>query len=325
MMLVSDFPTRPDLDFDGTFVLNYSRQLAKLRDGRVLGIGVEDTSGSTEVLVRVPHSAAVQRGPRRKQLRHLRLRTIATRRNGASSGVVNAVIVGCSKPCPGKLIASTMAASVQSTALHRLDRILDDALTLPAVRTFVRDVFSDSALRDAFITASASRDYHHAYPGGLLVHSVDIVERLAAVTHDEPDALQRQCALVVGLLHDVGKLAPTLVGRHGIWASEHALLNTHLVDTALSRLKFRDKEAWGTMLHLFHVVAGIVAPGRMPVGLLLQSLDRYSAARDGKRLAFARSRQADRIASIQPSTGGANRVFIRSRECRGTSVATQSV
>ena len=319
MLLVSDFPTRPGLYFEGTFLLTHRRELARLPNGRVFGIGVEDTSGATEarVHVRGASGGGNARGPGRKQLRHLRLRTVARSGTGACHGPVDTVIVDFSRPAAGKLVPTPTAATVQAAAVHRLDRILDEALTHAPLRAFLRDVFSDRALRAAFLRAGASRDYHHSDTGGLLAHSIDVVDRLAAITRDERDPLQRQCALLVGLLHDVGKLASVLTGHRCFWSREHAQLNAPLLERPLYRLRQQDEEAWITLHYLFSVVAGNVPAGRMAVATLLRTIDQYSAARDGQQRAFAQHAGAGRIAAISPTTGGPRRVFIRSSGCMG--------
>jgi 3'-5' exoribonuclease len=69
--------------------------------------------------------------------------------------------------------------------------------------TLLRDVFRDPTVGPAFSRCPASIAHHHAYPGGLLVHSVEVAWRLfrePVATGDKP------LLLAAALLHDVGKV-----------------------------------------------------------------------------------------------------------------------
>lgn len=315
MTLIRDFPTYAGIEFDGVYRLTYQRPIGRRGDHLILGISLEDTSGTTEVLVKRPlarQAKAARAG--RPQIFHLKLCTCAGLAGDPSEGAISAEILGMREPQRSKLLPTPRDTSHQAIALRRVDQIMDTSLTCASLRGFLGDVFADDAFREAFLNASASRDYHHCERGGLVAHSIDVVERLAWVTHDEPDILQRQCALVVALLHDAGKLAPSLLGHRCFWMREHAHMNTALLEEPFLRLYRRDKEAWSTLHYLFGVVAGTVSPTRMPVAAILRALDHYSAGRDGKERAFRNEHGAERIASITPSTGGPRRVFLRSGE-----------
>lgn len=73
----------------------------------------------------------------------------------------------------------------------------------PHVRQFLLRVFSDPMIGPAFLDRPASIAHHHAYPGGLFVHSVQVAWRLFR----EPVGTDEKALLVAaGLLHDVGKV-----------------------------------------------------------------------------------------------------------------------
>lgn len=77
---------------------------------------------------------------------------------------------------------------------------IDNAL----LRHFVKSAFS---VHEAFLwfwTCPASIAHHHAEPGGLARHSLDVATRAARAMDD--DALQRDFAIAYALLHDYGKL-----------------------------------------------------------------------------------------------------------------------
>jgi 3'-5' exoribonuclease len=60
-------------------------------------------------------------------------------------------------------------------------------------------------LRAQFVRATAAKYNHHAYPGGLLEHSLEVVDAVSDFVRSHP-AADRDLAVVGALLHDIGKL-----------------------------------------------------------------------------------------------------------------------
>lgn len=57
-----------------------------------------------------------------------------------------------------------------------------------------------------YFTAPASRKHHNAFPGGLLVHSLNVCEELLQIQHMYcGNGANRESAILVALLHDVCK------------------------------------------------------------------------------------------------------------------------
>jgi 3'-5' exoribonuclease len=104
------------------------------------------------------------------------------------------------------------------------------------LRTLLCDVFRDPAIGRPFCRCPASIAHHHAYPGGLLVHSVEVAWRVFR----EPLA-PRAKALVVtaALLHDLGKVrCYTADGRRTALGAEvhHDALTLEMLAPALGAL-----------------------------------------------------------------------------------------
>ncbi len=72
------------------------------------------------------------------------------------------------------------------------------------LREFVMKVFHDENIIHDFSSAPASLNHHHAYSGGLLVHSVDTAWQV--FNNHQIASNVRHLGTVLGLLHDIGKI-----------------------------------------------------------------------------------------------------------------------
>ncbi len=79
----------------------------------------------------------------------------------------------------------------------------------PVLLDLVRRIFTDPAIGPAFLIAPASLNHHHAFSGGLLVHSAEVAGAVFRWTAGES---VQGLATVAALLHDIGKVR-TLAGN----------------------------------------------------------------------------------------------------------------
>ncbi|WP_159433098.1 HD domain-containing protein [Thiohalospira halophila] len=194
-------------------------------------------------------------------------------------------------------------------ALRRLHEVLETEIRSEPLQRFVDRVFEDEETARAFATVPASYDCHHTEAGGLLVHSLNVLEYLRQMPM-QCDLFQRECVLIAALFHDIGKVAPR-VQRHKspYWNREHALLNKLMLEDALSGLRHQDPEAWSNLHFLFDFLAGTVSGNRILESQLIIDFDRYDAGTDTRERAIATANPGDSIVVKQPSNGGSKRVF----------------
>ena len=196
--------------------------------------------------------------------------------------------------------------------LERLHGVMDEAISRPALQRFLDRVFADPVKVAPFVTIPASHDCHHVEPGGLLQHSLELVEAVARqVRESDSGSLIRQCVLIGALLHDLGKVGAAVLGRTPFWKREHAVLNKVLLEGELSQLREEDSEAWQLLHFVFGVIEGSVDGNRIPEAQLIVALDRHSAAVDARRLAFRGAPEWRRIGVLDSCAGGPPRVFYR--------------
>lgn len=129
------------------------------------------------------------------------------------------------------------------------------AINDPVLKSFIRDVLSDSQIMRPFYQAKASKSFHHRGPGELFLHSVEVAvnARNMAQQHALPQRIQ-DCVFVGGLLHDIGKILmhynQDSADKKGI-NGQHEALSFMVLAEHLEKIKNQDRtlfEAVSAML-----------------------------------------------------------------------------
>lgn len=85
----------------------------------------------------------------------------------------------------------------------QLKQVLD-SVERPALRALLEALWADEGLMTGFKRAPAAEKLHHAYLGGLLEHTLSVVETAVAICRRYPK-LDRDLLLLGALWHDLGK------------------------------------------------------------------------------------------------------------------------
>lgn len=158
-----------------------------------------------------------------------------------------------------------------------------------ALRKMLDSIMNNDSIFLPFIFLPASRKNHHAYPGGLLEHSLECAEFVDNYKTTSDDI--RELGIVAALLHDIGKIRTisadgggTMIGR----ILGHDLLTLELLAEPLSLV---DKE-WqdgGTALRYLLSwklqVRNKTTP-LMVITELIQAADRISSGNDNEKVLF---------------------------------------
>lgn len=78
-------------------------------------------------------------------------------------------------------------------------------ITLPVLRRFVEAVLADDSIAFPFVSAPASLNHHHNYPGGLLKHSLECYHQMVELQHGFRQE-SYELGLISSLFHDIGKV-----------------------------------------------------------------------------------------------------------------------
>lgn len=102
-----------------------------------------------------------------------------------------------------------------------------DSVKDPLMKKLLMSFFGDSEFVSKFKKSPAAMYMHHAYLGGLLEHSLHVMQ-LCLAMHAIYPQLDRDLLVTGALLHDVGKVREFEVGT-SIQVSEEGMLRGHVV------------------------------------------------------------------------------------------------
>ncbi len=94
------------------------------------------------------------------------------------------------------------------------------------LRKLLDTVFNDPFIRKEFLRAPAAKKIHHAYIGGLIEHTLNVVRILEVLIEVYPE-IKRDILITGALLHDIGKIK-TYEYRTGIDLSDEGRLLDHI-------------------------------------------------------------------------------------------------
>jgi len=191
-------------------------------------------------------------------------------------------------PSATELLPRHRCPEIAHPALDRLTHLEHD---LPApLDGFLREVLLDPRISLPFMRCRASVNHHHAFVGGLLVHSTEMLDLAHEITHRiiPDDDWSSYLAQLGYLLHDLGKLRS--VGelrrpRYGL-VVPHEIMTIEMLTPPLRSLEQRAPDLAVALRHLF---AHMATPHRVRttpqhvIAEVVTRLDQWSAATHNRR------------------------------------------
>lgn len=174
------------------------------------------------------------------------------------------------------------------------DKLIETArgLTSPPLKRFVCRVLNQDRVCQSFLQAPASTRYHHAYPGGLVEHSVEVA---CIINNIElyRSADEKELAVVAGLLHDIGKVRSySGIGKMSLNGrlTDH---NSQTLEICAEALKQLDSENYKFAEALRHIWtcsspgARYGRPAKFAIAHVVTTSDRISAEFGNENAAFS--------------------------------------
>lgn len=113
-----------------------------------------------------------------------------------------------------------------------------------------------SEIREKFITYPAAKGMHHAMPGGLLLHTYEVLQfcSMVASTPYFGDHLDKQILFEGALLHDIGKLKDYITDGLSIEYSAGITLGSHLATGCEYIARYADNPDTAKMEAVKHII-----------------------------------------------------------------------
>ncbi|MDR2756257.1 MAG: HD domain-containing protein [Planctomycetaceae bacterium] len=134
------------------------------------------------------------------------------------------------------------------------------SITDPDLRNLADCILIDDELMERFCKAPAGVKLHHAYAGGLLEHSVQMMEVAEQIAHLYP-LLNRDLLLVGAFLHDIGKTVELSFSGEMFYSDQgqmlgHSLLGIEILNEKIKETEKNSGEPFNTetMLFLKHLL-----------------------------------------------------------------------
>ena len=123
---------------------------------------------------------------------------------------------------------------------HRLRELLR-SITDPSLRNLADCFLIDDTFIDLFSKTPAGIKLHHAYPGGLLEHSLQMMETAVRVADLYP-MLNKDLLLIGAFLHDIGKTKELAFGNEMYYTDQGQLLGHPFLGVEILNTKIAETE-----------------------------------------------------------------------------------
>ncbi len=151
-------------------------------------------------------------------------------------------------------------AELMRSTTHDLDdlraRVLEiaDSVREPHLSALLEQFFGDEEFVDRFARAPGAKSLHHSYIGGLIEHTVGVVEVLETVARVHPE-LDRDLLMAGALLHDIGKVTELECSATIEYTDQgrlvgHTVLTDRMVNQAIARIEGFPQELANRLTHL---------------------------------------------------------------------------
>lgn len=128
-----------------------------------------------------------------------------------------------------------------------------DSVYDPHYSALLHAVFDDPVFMERFTLAPAAKQFHHAYLGGLLEHTVSVAALCESLTQQYP-RINRDLLTTAALLHDIGKVAELSYDRVIDYSDEgkllgHVLLGVTMVHDRITQIEGFPEDKAQLILH----------------------------------------------------------------------------
>lgn len=172
-------------------------------------------------------------------------------------------------------------------ALFKIIRLIDEEIQNPFVRQGLHALLAAPSIYPGYFTSPAALEAHHAFPGGLAVHSLEVAQIAAAIPRSRlSNPIGRDLLLAAGLTHDLGKIGMYRQKHYVNFDLGHEARTLMLVTPLVDWLREKEDPS------VSQLYAYLLSPdakceyAKCPEAAALRMADRISATASAHTVAF---------------------------------------
>lgn len=209
-------------------------------------------------------------------------------------------------------IPTSTLPKVSATAARGFVELVESLSHEPVAR-LLRTVLGDDRIWLHFFRAKASGEAHHAYEGGLAVHSLECAQLVAGLPAAMfSNALSRELAIAAAALHDIGKIEWVRSGYCNPMIS-HETRNLSILAEPIDQLRRELDVGAADLLTYLVSRESRCEHACSPEAVAVALADRLSATKEASSIAFASVPKGYRTA--ERCMGGQRKRYVRAVEC----------
>lgn len=190
-------------------------------------------------------------------------------------------------------------------SLYQLIMLVENIKT-PAAKQFALEILQDIQLIKSWVSLPASKNHHHAYPGGLLEHSLEcaLLARTNTRMLSEISLREQEITILAALLHDIGKTKTIDINGHTSLGSliNHEFLSLQLLAKPLEKLSAAWRQGSECLQYLLTWKSNM-GFCKFVGGNIIQLADHISTSASLRRKAFDGKPDYFNYTSIEVSNG----------------------
>ncbi len=178
-------------------------------------------------------------------------------RTQVHNGALQAIVSDVSKLNPQDVDPTEFDrfdAAESERLVARLTELVS-GISNPDLRALCEAYLADEALMTKFSSAAAAVSNHHAYPGGLLAHTIDLMEITQLISPRYPQ-LDGELLMVGAFLHDLGKIEELSGGGEVTYTDRGQMVGHIVIGIQMLGEKIATLDAFPDelRLHLEHLI-----------------------------------------------------------------------
>lgn len=198
-------------------------------------------------------------------------------------------------------------------ALFKIIRLIDEEIQNPFVRQGLHALLAAPSIYPGYFTSPAALEAHHAFAGGLAVHSLEVAQIAAALPRARlSNSIGRDLLLAAALTHDLGKIGMYKQRQYVNFDLGHEARTLMLVTPLVDWLRETEDPS------VSQLYAYLLSPdakceyAKCPEAAALRMADRISATSSGHMVAFGSVPRSYR--SVKRTIGKSTMTYLRAIE-----------